>query len=129
MSMDTFLDHPVSGPGVWSGQQMRQRNDWILHLSGSDITEIDQALTQVAASKKALFEITATDFRLPTLAPRRLATTRAQPLPLLRQLWRPHPPQTTSPPPQSRPLRALRLPRAIRRLRATRRRTCSTLPP
>jgi hypothetical protein len=70
MSMDTLLDHPVSGPGVWNGQQMRQREDWIVQLSSSDIAEIDQALTQVAASKKALFEITATDFRLPTLAPR-----------------------------------------------------------
>ena len=68
--MDTLLDHPLSGPGVWSGQQMRQHQDWVVQLSNSDLAEIDQALSQVTAKQKDLFEITATDFRLPTLAPR-----------------------------------------------------------
>ncbi|MFZ9407007.1 MAG: hypothetical protein ACO26U_07915 [Burkholderiaceae bacterium] len=44
VSMNTFLDQPLSGPGAWKGDHMRQRQDWIITLSQTEIAEIDQAL-------------------------------------------------------------------------------------
>lgn len=68
--MTPLLDHPLSGPGVWKGEQLRQHEDWILKLSDGDVAEIDRALAQVTAQGTPLFDITPADFPLPTLAPR-----------------------------------------------------------
>ena len=40
---------PISGPFVWTGPEMTQRDDWIHVLSGDEIAEIDAAIDAVQA--------------------------------------------------------------------------------
>ena len=75
--MTDVLDRPVTGPSVWTGEQMRGHTDWIHVLTPSDIAEIDQALAAVKAAGTPLFAIGPKDFPLPTLVPR-LARIRAE---------------------------------------------------
>ncbi|HPU51488.1 MAG TPA: TauD/TfdA family dioxygenase [Burkholderiaceae bacterium] len=75
--MTEVLDRAVTGPAVWTGEQMRARTDWIHVLAAADIAEIDRALAKVKSAGTSLFSIGPEDFPLPTLAPR-LAGIRAE---------------------------------------------------
>jgi hypothetical protein len=63
-------DGPVLGPAAWRGRELEQRDDWIDCLTPADVAEIEGALTHSRATGKALAELRASDFPLPTLAPR-----------------------------------------------------------
>lgn len=61
---------PIGGPAAWTGAEMAQRTDWIETLSPAELAEIDTAIAEHRAAGRAMGEITAETFRLPTLAPR-----------------------------------------------------------
>jgi len=65
-----MLTHPVSGPHVWTGSQLKQSDDWIIRFSPDDADEIERAVALVETLKLDLFEIRKEDFPLPALAPR-----------------------------------------------------------
>jgi Taurine catabolism dioxygenase TauD, TfdA family len=71
--MSTFLEQQVTGPAVWKGQDMRQRDDWIWHLTPAEISQIDAALQHARASGVPLLHITAADFPLQSLSSRLVA--------------------------------------------------------
>ena len=73
--MSEILLQQVTGPGVWKGEQMCRRTDWMVALGEEDVEEIDAALAHAKASGIALFDIKPEHFPLPTLASR-LATIR-----------------------------------------------------
>lgn len=60
---------PVTGPSVWTGAEMAQTESWIFRLTPAHLAEIDAALEAAHAAPPALYDVTADDFPLPTLAP------------------------------------------------------------
>lgn len=60
---------PISGPFVWAGPEMTQRDDWIHVLSDAEIAEIDAAIDAVQARGVGIMEIGQADFPLPALGP------------------------------------------------------------
>ncbi len=59
---------PVTGPNVWTGADLAGGDEWIFHLTPTHLTEIDAALGLAHAEAPALYDVTASDFPLPTLA-------------------------------------------------------------
>jgi TfdA family taurine catabolism dioxygenase TauD len=58
----------VTGPAVWTGADMRGREDeWTYRLSSAEVAELEAALRGVQARGLALEEIGRDDFPLPTL--------------------------------------------------------------
>jgi Taurine catabolism dioxygenase TauD, TfdA family len=53
-------DHPAA----WIGSDLQQRTDWIHHLTGPELDELDTAIATLAASGRPLSAITAADFPL-----------------------------------------------------------------
>ena len=68
--MPEILQYPIAGPSVWKGEQMAARSDWIYHLNGAELTEIDAAVQTVRREGTELFQIGPDDFPLPTLGSR-----------------------------------------------------------
>jgi hypothetical protein len=58
------------GPAAWRGPALDQRRDWIETLSSAEIEEVDGAIRGLAGRELDLAALRATDFPLPTLAPR-----------------------------------------------------------
>lgn len=58
------------GPAAWHGPALDQRRDWIEILSSAEIEEVDCAIRSLAGRELDLAALRATDFPLPTLAPR-----------------------------------------------------------
>jgi hypothetical protein len=59
---------PVTGPNVWTGADLAEGDEWIFHLTPTHLTEIEAALGRAHAEAPALYDVTARDFPLPTLA-------------------------------------------------------------
>ncbi|MGW0814552.1 TauD/TfdA family dioxygenase [Streptomyces viridiviolaceus] len=62
------LRAPCSGPSVWCGGDLANREEWILRLSSDQLAEIDSALREARRRDLTLLKLTAADFPLPTLA-------------------------------------------------------------
>ena len=90
MTDPAFLDRALTGPGVWKGEEMASRSDWVHRVAPQELDEIGQALASARAAGKPLFEIGPLDFPLPTLAPRldriRAEVSRGRGFALLRGL-------------------------------------------
>lgn len=59
---------PVSGPHVWQGDTFAGRDDWIFRLTATHLAEIDAALKGIPTAIPDLYNVTAENFPLPTLA-------------------------------------------------------------
>ena len=59
---------PVTGPHVWLGSDFAGRDDWIFHLTAAHLAEIDDAVRRIPTAIPALYDVTAKDFPLPSLA-------------------------------------------------------------
>ncbi|WP_327434617.1 TauD/TfdA family dioxygenase [Streptomyces sp. NBC_01236] len=62
------LHTPCSGPSVWRGGDLADREEWILRFSSRQLAEIDSALREARRRDLTLLKLTAADFPLPTLA-------------------------------------------------------------
>ncbi|GHB18912.1 hypothetical protein GCM10010377_05860 [Streptomyces viridiviolaceus] len=62
------LHAPCSGPSVWRGGDLANREEWILRLSSDQLAEIDSALREARRRDLTLLKLTAADFPLPALA-------------------------------------------------------------
>jgi TfdA family taurine catabolism dioxygenase TauD len=61
----------VGGPAAWTGPDMAGRTgEWLHTLTDTELAEIDAAIRAHKAAGRAMGEITAEGFRLPTLGPR-----------------------------------------------------------
>lgn len=58
---------PVSGPAVWYGRELRQRDDWVRHFSSAEVAELDAAVRAFKGSGQPLAEISPASFRLPAV--------------------------------------------------------------
>ena len=67
---------PIAGPSAWHGRDMAGRSDWTIQLTPTDLAELDAAIAAHVAGGKAMGEITAESFRLPTLGPKLRAVLR-----------------------------------------------------
>ena len=56
-------------PAEWIGTDLQQRTDWMHPLTHAELSELDAAITALAASGKTLTDITAADYPLQVLAP------------------------------------------------------------
>ncbi|MEU0396858.1 TauD/TfdA family dioxygenase [Streptomyces sp. NPDC006208] len=59
---------PFTGPAVWRGADLADREEWVLRLSGRQIAELRTALRTARRRGTTLLRMTAADFPLPTLA-------------------------------------------------------------
>ena len=64
------LPPPVRDQSAWYGRDLAQADDWIEHLSETDIAELEQATREVETSQVELATMAANDVPLPKLAPR-----------------------------------------------------------
>ncbi len=62
---------PITGPAAWTGAEMAQRSgEWLHLLSEGELAELEAAVRAHKAGGRAMGEITAESFRLPTLGAR-----------------------------------------------------------
>ena len=61
---------PIGGQAAWYGAAMAQQTDWTEQLIPPELAEIDAAIAAHKAAGRAMGDITAASFRLPSLAPR-----------------------------------------------------------
>jgi alpha-ketoglutarate-dependent taurine dioxygenase len=61
---------PLEGPAAWRGADLRDRDDWMVHLDATQVAELEAALAAVRARGLALEDLRREDFPLPGLAPR-----------------------------------------------------------
>lgn len=61
---------PVGGAAAWNGPEMDGRTDWIETLGAAELAEIDAAIAGHEAAGRAMGDINAENFLLPTLGPR-----------------------------------------------------------
>ncbi len=66
-SSDT-LKAPLVDPSAWRGADLRDRTDWIVTLTATEIAEIEAALAETRDRRADLFALTKDDFALPTLS-------------------------------------------------------------
>jgi alpha-ketoglutarate-dependent taurine dioxygenase len=59
---------PITGPSVWSAQEMIRTDDWIVRLSAEDVTEIEHAHALAKRNRRTGYVIDRTDFPLPHLS-------------------------------------------------------------
>ncbi|MFD7444844.1 TauD/TfdA family dioxygenase [Streptomyces sp. NPDC059909] len=59
---------PFTGPAVWHGPDLADREDWVLRLSSPQIAELRTALGTARRRGTTLLRMTAADFPLPTFA-------------------------------------------------------------
>lgn len=57
-------------PSAWTGDELRERSDWIDHFQPAEIGELDRALRHVEAQGLRWGEFSAAEFPLETLLPR-----------------------------------------------------------
>lgn len=58
---------PAAGPAVWRGNEQASGNDWIIHLSDSQIVELDKVVGSIRSRGLELEDATRADFSLPAL--------------------------------------------------------------
>jgi hypothetical protein len=56
---------PLAMPCAWTGEQMKQRTDWVRPFTAVELREIDAALQAVKRRGLDLFDIDKTEFLLP----------------------------------------------------------------
>jgi hypothetical protein len=61
--------HELGGPAAWTGDQMRQRSDWLIELGPGQAAELTAALKAADRPGVELADVGKGDFPLPTLAP------------------------------------------------------------
>jgi hypothetical protein len=62
---------PITGPAAWTGAEMAgRRADWLHEFTPQDLAELDAAIAAHRGAGRAMGEITAENFHLPTLGPR-----------------------------------------------------------
>jgi alpha-ketoglutarate-dependent taurine dioxygenase len=66
---EEVLRRPLRVPAAWRGDEMRQRDDWIVSLATDHLAELDRALNAVRARGLSPGQIGRDDFPLPVLAP------------------------------------------------------------
>lgn len=59
---------PVTGPSLWSADELSARDDWIIRLDSAALDDIATALGGVKRLHLAIENITAKDFSLPSMA-------------------------------------------------------------
>jgi len=64
----TMLETPVTGPAAWRGEDLQDRDDWIVRLGEADLDEIERGLAGVADTPAE--RIAAGDVALPGLRDR-----------------------------------------------------------
>ena len=67
MESTTKID-PVAGPSLWSADELTARDDWIIRLDAKALDDIATALDGVKRRHRALEDIMARDFPLPSMA-------------------------------------------------------------
>jgi hypothetical protein len=60
----------LEGPEVWSGSQLNDRTDWILHIQPAEIEEIEAMLKAVQGRTDVLTDLGRNDFPMPRIASR-----------------------------------------------------------
>jgi Taurine catabolism dioxygenase TauD, TfdA family len=67
---DVFPELPVKieGPSAWYGPTMARSNDWIEHLSDTEIVEIDRTTAQLAENGMEIPQIRRDNFQIPALS-------------------------------------------------------------
>lgn len=61
---------PLEGPAAWRGDELRQRDDWIIHLTPEEVEELRAAARFAYAGGLGMGEMACADFPLPTLEAR-----------------------------------------------------------
>jgi hypothetical protein len=65
MTSSAALPDRFDGPAAWVGPEMQERTDeWLIHLSDTDVADLEQAATYYLSLGKDVGEITAADFPL-----------------------------------------------------------------
>lgn len=64
------LPPEIRDASAWYGPQLKERTDWIAHLSVSEIAEVERAAKELDEAPLDLTSITIDDAPLPTLGPR-----------------------------------------------------------
>jgi len=64
------MNDEIRDASAWYGHDLKERFDWIEHLSETEIAEVESATRNLARSSIDLTSITPDDFPLPTLGPR-----------------------------------------------------------
>jgi len=59
---------PANAPANWMGPDIQDDPGWIHHITAAEIAEIEAALAAALATGKAMQDLTAADFPLPTVA-------------------------------------------------------------
>ncbi|NQU61535.1 MAG: TauD/TfdA family dioxygenase [Rhodospirillales bacterium] len=66
--MSDILKTPITGPSAWKSADLAADKSWIYQLGADDIEELETAAEATRAKGLGLYEFTAADFPLPTLA-------------------------------------------------------------
>src|SRR5690349_24802088 len=69
----TNLPPEIADASAWYGPDLRERSDWIEHLSETEIAEVESAARQLAGLARSPVDLTSIKtkhFPLPTLGPR-----------------------------------------------------------
>jgi hypothetical protein len=66
--MSTTLARPITGPMVWTGEDLRRSTDWIRALAPAEIDELDAALRAVQRRGLGWRAMTRADFAIPRLS-------------------------------------------------------------
>ena len=64
------LPAPIVGASAWYGPDLVNSDEWIYHLTPTDIAEIDAAIAPLVAREADIAKVTQADFPLPTLGPK-----------------------------------------------------------
>ncbi|WP_170467594.1 TauD/TfdA family dioxygenase [Ruegeria arenilitoris] len=65
MTVLAEIPNELTGPSVWTGQEMRERrDDWIVDLTPEDIADLEQAARHYLSLRQDIGEITKVDFPL-----------------------------------------------------------------
>jgi hypothetical protein len=67
---DTTLLPEIGDASAWYGPDLKERTDWIEHLSAAEIAEVESAANELEKSYVDLTSINMDDVPLPTLGPR-----------------------------------------------------------
>ncbi|QDU10453.1 TauD/TfdA family dioxygenase [Gimesia aquarii] len=66
---DDQLPGPFSIPAAWKGDELIQRQDWLIHLNELQLQDLEQALDTISKEKLTFDQISKAQFPLPNLSP------------------------------------------------------------
>jgi hypothetical protein len=88
---------PYHHPSAWTATEMRQRTDWVYHLTPSDVAELLQAADAALASGTPLHEVKSGEHPLPTLGAKldaiRAEVVHGRGFAVIKGEWRSSPPR------------------------------------